>query len=316
MVVIPRSLAQVSRTSISTFFRDICYNPRNKHRDLERVYDGILEPCLTNKSHYVRGTQSSLSTVHVKYHDYPNLAIPDFFSGLGYVLAHVHSCQPSPDLKFLTQLLSQYSEWCRISAALLEVNPPTVVQLLWSMKCRRFSLASSVAAGKGDGRDEVREERVKSLEAVWPDPLTKPTPMQQQHALAGTYKVVDSSTEIFGTPWGHCGESISFASLFETIHKASPLATLALSVKSMTSMIPGTNIVPVQVIPHLNRMSDIIEVLRVSGSLRPMCLNCQHLAKGRVDDYAHHFMAKDYCIHTAIQSDIPCISALETAEVS
>ncbi len=68
----------------------------------------------------------------------------------------------------------------------------------------------------------------------------------------------------------------------------------------MTSMIPGTNIVPVQVIPHLNHMSDIVEVLRVSGSLRPMCLNCQHLAKGRVDDYAHHFMAKDYCIHTAI----------------
>ncbi|KAK0463098.1 uncharacterized protein EV420DRAFT_1265093, partial [Desarmillaria tabescens] len=286
---------------ISAFFREICYNSRNTHRaHLERVYDIILEPCLANKSHYVRGTQNSLSTVHVQYHDHSNLAIPDFFSGLGYVLAHFHPCQSSHDLKSLTQLLSQYSEWCRISATLLEVNPPTVVQLLWSIKGRRFSFASSVSAGKGDGRDEIREERVKSLEAVWPEPLMTPTPVQQQHALAGTYKVVDSSTEIFGTPWGHCGESLSFASLFEAIHNASPLATLALSVKSMNSMIPGTNIVPVQVIPHLNRMCDIVEVLRVSGSLRPMCLNCQHLAKGRVDDYAHHFMAKDYCIHTTI----------------
>lgn len=298
--MIPRSLAQVSRTSIPKFLRDICYNPRNNHRDLERVYDGILEPCLTNKSHYVRGTQNSLSSVHVKYHDYPNLSITDFFSGLGYVLAHVHPYQSSHDLKSLTQLLCQYSEWCRSSATLLEVNPPTVVQLLWSVKCRRFSLASSVAAGKGEGREEVREERVKSLEAVWPDQLTNPTPVQQQHALAGTHKVVDSSTELFGTPWGHCGESISFASLFETIHNASPLATLALSVKSMTSTIPGTNVVPVQVIPYLNRLSDIVEVLQVSGSLRPMCLNCQYLAKGRVNDYAHHFLAKDYCIHTAI----------------
>lgn len=294
-------MAKVSRASISAFFRELCYNPRNTHRaHLEKIYDGLLEPCLANKSHYVRGTHSSLSTVQVQYHDYSNFAIPDFFSGLGYVLAHLHPCQSSYNLKSLTQLLSQYSEWCRISALLLEVNPPTVVQLLWSMKCRRFSLASSVAAGRGDGREDVREERVKSLEAVWHDPLTNPTPVQQKHALEGTCKIVDPSAELFGTPWGHCGESVSFASLFETIHSASPLATLALSVKSMTCMIPGTNIVPVQVIPHLNRFSDIVEVLRVSGSLRPMCLNCQHLARGRIKDYAYSFMAEDYCIHAAM----------------
>lgn len=76
------------------------------------------------------------------------------------------------------------------------------------------------------------------------------------------------------------------------IHDGVPLGTLALSVKAMTSAIPGTNLVPVEVIPRLHHINDIIEILRISGAMRSMCLNCQYLrnvASGRVEDYAHRF---------------------------
>lgn len=71
-----------------------------------------------------------------------------------------------------------------------------------------------------------------------------------------------------------------------------PMGTLALGVKAMTSPIPGTSIVPVEVISNLHHLSDIIEILRISGALRPMCLNCQylnHVALGHIEDYAHRF---------------------------
>lgn len=76
------------------------------------------------------------------------------------------------------------------------------------------------------------------------------------------------------------------------IHAGVSMGTLALGVKAMTSAIPGTNTIPVQVIPNLHHMSDIIEVLQISGALRPMCLNCRYLsnvASGRVVDFAHRF---------------------------
>lgn len=75
-----------------------------------------------------------------------------------------------------------------------------------------FSFASSVAAGKGNGREEIREERVRYLESIWPFPLLRPTPVQREHANSDVLKALDPSAELFGTPWGHCGESITFAS--------------------------------------------------------------------------------------------------------
>lgn len=144
---------------------------------------------------------------------------------LGYVLAHEGSSDTILDFTYLLKLLTQYAEWCRVSAALIDVHPPTVVQLLWVMSHQfrygpgkhqssagRFSLSSSVAAGKGDGREDIREERIKNLEAVWSHKLLYPTPVQREHANSDSIKVVDPSAELFGTPWGHCGESISFAS--------------------------------------------------------------------------------------------------------
>jgi hypothetical protein len=137
----------------------------------------------------------------------------------------------------LLHLLSNYAEWCRVSAGILNVNTPTVVQLLWVMSPSfrfpfslpgasyegRFSLASSVAAGKGDGREDVREERIRTLESVWGHPLPYPTPVQTEHANSDSILAVTPSAELFGTPWGHCGESITFASLV-----ASPICLLRL----------------------------------------------------------------------------------------
>ena len=114
----------------------------------------------------------------------------------------------------LVKLLSQYAEWCRVSAVVLNVNTPTVVQLLRDTSSGQYSLAASVSAGKGGGREDVREERIKTLEAVWSHPLIYPTPVQQAHADAGI-GYGEPSAELFGTPWGHCGETMSFASYVE-----------------------------------------------------------------------------------------------------
>lgn len=78
--------------------------------------------------------------------------------------------------------------------------------------------------------------------------------------------------------------------MYKMILSGVPLGTLALSVKAMTSPIPGTSTIPVEVIPNLHHLNDIIEVLRTSGAMRPMCLNCQYLSSivsARIDDYAH-----------------------------
>ncbi|KAL0065475.1 hypothetical protein AAF712_007539 [Marasmius tenuissimus] len=218
------------------------------------------------------------------------MGISDYFSGLGYFLTHLVPPSTAHSLAELVKLVSQYAEWCRISAAVLNVNTPTVVQLLRDSSASRFSLAASVSAGKGRGRDEVREERIKVLGRVWSEPLIHPTPVQRAHAANGVPGL--SSTELFGTPWGHCGETVTFPSLYKTIHMGQSIKTLALSVKPMTSSIPGTATIPVYAIEDLANLNDMVEVLRVSGAMRPMCLNCSYLmsiAGGRIEDYAVTF---------------------------
>ncbi|KAK7443575.1 hypothetical protein VKT23_015747 [Stygiomarasmius scandens] len=221
------------------------------------------------------------------------MSITDYFSALGYLLTCTHH---QPTFTELVQLLGQYAEWCRISASILSVNPPTVVQVLFDIPSHdddvvpRFSLASSVSAGKGEGREDVRKERTKTLSAFWGHPLVRPSPVQRAHAMAGIgFKGIEASAELFGTPWGHCGESVTFPSLYKSMHTARPLGTLALSVKAMTTAIPGTSTVPVYAIQSLTQLGDIVELLRVSGSMRPMCLNCLYLRDGagaKVEDFA------------------------------
>lgn len=233
-----------------------------------------------------RTVSGRVHTVKVPFHDYENMDISDYFSGLGYFLTHLDPRCLS--FTHLVKLLSQYAEWCRVSSVVLNVNTPTVVQLL-SDASGRYSLAASVSAGKGGGREDVREERIKTLEAVWPRPLIYPTPVQQAHANAGI-GYGEPSAEMFGTPWGHCGETLSFASMFKTMHRGQPLGTLALGVKPMNSIVPGTNMIPVYAIQELTNLKDIVQVLRVSGAMRSMCLNCVYLTKGAtIEDYAVTF---------------------------
>ncbi|KAL0577612.1 hypothetical protein V5O48_004373 [Marasmius crinis-equi] len=218
------------------------------------------------------------------------MGISDYFSGLGYFLTHLAPPTTALSLAELIRLLSRYAEWCRISSSVLNVNPPTVVQLLRDTSANRFSLGASVSAGKGDGKDEVREERIKVLGNVWSGSLIYPTPVQRAHAENGIPGL--SSTELFGTPWGHCGETVTFSSLYKTIRTGHAIGTLALAVKPMTSIITGTDTIPVYAVENLVKLNDIVEVLRVAGAMRPMCLNCLYLinsAGGKLEDYAVTF---------------------------
>lgn len=174
------------------------------------------------------------------------MEISDYFSALGKL--HIH--KPSPFLEqklgyLLTHatssasftqaihLLSCYAEWCRVSSSVLNINTPTVVQMLFDdpNSCKsasfhtldqygygnklKFSLASSISAGKGEGREDVRAKRITALQSVWTHPLLYPSPVQRAHASAGIgygRSPIEPSAELFGTPWGHCGESVSFPS--------------------------------------------------------------------------------------------------------
>lgn len=80
--------------------------------------------------------------------------------------------------------------------------------------------------------------------------------------------------------------------MHKSITLGRPLGTLALNVKAMTCVIPGTNIVPVYAMPLLTSLADMVEILKISGALRPMCLNCLYLrntAGGCIQDHAVKF---------------------------
>ncbi|TRM64669.1 hypothetical protein BD626DRAFT_428986 [Schizophyllum amplum] len=290
--------------AISSNLRDLCYNAGRTHQEhLVNVFEGILLPCLEKRSHYKSDAYGALHSVQTQYNDHEKLSITDYFSGLGYLLAHQQDNRS--DLIHLIKLTSIYAQWCRASARSLCVNPPTVVQLLWETQPNygdstsnrapgRFSLSSSVVPGKGDGREAIRRMRVHVLSKIWPSIFDNPTPVQKAHAEAGVSYAYPTE-ELFGTPWGHCGESITFASMYTTMQAHVPLGTLALSVKTMTSTIPGVGVSPAEAIMHLHRLQDVVEVLRAAGAMRPMCLNCQHLAdsvSARVEDYASVFTSR------------------------
>ncbi|KAJ7581337.1 hypothetical protein C8J56DRAFT_262664 [Mycena floridula] len=298
-------LRSLTSSAISTYLEQLC----RTQVPINRVYEGLLEPCLRHGSHYTSNPDSSVATIPVRYHDHSSLPMVDYFSAIGYVLAQTTSPETN-----LVALLSKYAEWCRVSAARLAVNPPTVVQALWVLDDKsKFSLAASVSAGKELGSERVRMERIKTLQDVWnPHQLVNPTPVQLKHAEAAK-TIVEPSAELFGTPWGHCGEAVSFASMHRHIKARVPMGTLALGVKAMTSIVPGTDVVPVEAVEALaNRNhtssstqalfnSDIIEILRVSGALRPMCLNCRWLmqvAKGNIVDYGAELASVGEHVHS------------------
>ncbi|KAJ3727287.1 hypothetical protein DFJ43DRAFT_1086004 [Lentinula guzmanii] len=302
------SISKVSAPLISSYLKELCYNPNNaNYIHSRRIFEGILYPCVKTKKHYVSGPGGKVHSVRVPFHEHKEMEISDYFSALGYVLTY--STRTASFIQ-LIHLLSHYAEWCRVSSFVLGINTPTVVQMLFddppSSKLTpfhtlahhgygnkfKFSLASSISAGKGEGREDVRSSRISALQSVWPHHLIHPTPVQRAHASAGIgygRSSIETSAELFGTPWGHCGESVSFPSMHQSITSGHPLGTLALSVKAMNCVIPGTNTIPVQTIPFLTSITDIIELLKVAGALRPMCLNCLYLrnnARGCIQDYA------------------------------
>ncbi|KAJ3879271.1 hypothetical protein F5051DRAFT_403317 [Lentinula edodes] len=315
--MLPQLLASTTSTSnisapfISSYLRRLCFHPINPNKlYLSRVFEGILNPCLETGRHYVNGTNGKVHSVRVPFHEHKEMEISDYFSALGYLLTHATS---SASFTQAIHLLSCYAEWCRVSSSVLNINTPTVVQMLFDdpNSCKsasfhtldqygygnklKFSLASSISAGKGEGREDVRAKRITALQSVWSHPLLYPSPVQRAHASAGIgygRSPVESSAELFGTPWGHCGESVSFPSMHKSITLGRPLGTLALNVKAMTCVIPGTNIVPVYAMPLLTSLADMVEILKISGALRPMCLNCLYLrntAGGCIQDHAVKF---------------------------
>ncbi|KAF9264532.1 hypothetical protein L218DRAFT_900332 [Marasmius fiardii PR-910] len=290
-------LSSVSRTSsslIASYLESLYQSSNSKYRvHIERVYREMLEPCLKSKTHFLRALRGGAHTVQVPFHDHEALGISDYFSGLGYFLTHLTPQTTAASLPELIRLLSRYAEWCRVSASVLNVNTPTVVQLLSNVPRNRFSLAASVSAGKGEGQEDVREERIKVLESVWSNGLIYPTPVQRAHAESGICPI-EPTAELFGTPWGHCGETVTFASLYKSIHMGDRIGTLALAVKPMTCIIPGSRTVPVYSMETLEHLNDMVELLRVAGAMRPMCLNCVYLmddAGGKAEDYAVTFCA-------------------------
>ncbi|KZV92782.1 hypothetical protein EXIGLDRAFT_836212 [Exidia glandulosa HHB12029] len=300
--------AAAPTATLSEVLRNLCYNPAVRRRSsLRALYDKVLHPCLHKGSHIVRKGNGRLVTVPVEYNDHMKLPVSDYFTALGFVLAKQIPPERPIGLTPLIKLLSAYAFLTRRSARALNVHPPTVVQLLWTKAVQStgeaedssshdavgpVSLASSVSAGLGDGRDEVRGERVRVLQDVWPHEFPVPTPVQTAHLKAGIRQMATEIPELFGTPWGHCGESVSFASMYKTMQGGASMGALALSVKSMTTPMHEAGHQPVDVIETLHRLVDIVEVLRVGGAMRPMCLNCQHLAhcvSAHVDDYASLF---------------------------
>ncbi|KAJ4481129.1 hypothetical protein J3R30DRAFT_3464529 [Lentinula aciculospora] len=307
------STSKISAPLISSYLKELCFYRKNPFQSYTgRIYEGILHPCLNSGKHYVSGTDGQPRSVRVPFHEHREMEISDYFSALGYILTHATT---TASFTQLIHLLSCYAEWCRVSSSILDINTPTVVQMLLddpsSSECPsfrtmaqyghrnklRFSFASSVSAGKGECREDVRQSRVSALQSVWRHPLLYPTPVQRAHAATGIgYEdsSIESSAELFGTPWGHCGESVSFPSMHHSITSGRPLSTLALSVKAMTCVIPGTDTIPVYTIPLLTNLTDVVEVLKVAGALRPMCLNCIYLrntARGCIQDLAITFSA-------------------------
>ncbi|KAF5392196.1 hypothetical protein D9757_001522 [Collybiopsis confluens] len=324
--------ATIGWDPISLYLGELCHQPANPYQKyLIRTFNGILEPCLKNRSHYISG-----ECLRLPFHENKDMVISDYFSALGkddrpatgtaishrplgYVLTHT---TPSASFIQIIHLLSRYAEWCRVSSAVLCTNTPTVVQMLYQLPNEnvddnislygfrsdglKFSLSSSVSAGKGSGREDVRLTRIPALQSLCPRQLPTPTPVQRAHASAGIgygrgESRVEPSAELFGTPWGHCGESITFPSMHKSLILGNPLGTLALSVKAMTSVIPGTNTIPVQAIPLLTNLESVLELLNVAGAMRSMCLNCL---------YVRNMVGNSVCDHAVAFSSAEGVAAL------
>ncbi|KAJ7185738.1 hypothetical protein C8R46DRAFT_1061584 [Mycena filopes] len=249
-------------------------SPGASRANIATVYSGLVAPCLIARTSILVPEPDAFLTVSVKFHDHPNLILPDYFSGLGYIL----SMQDYGPLTLLQRikLLALYARVCKLSSPLVQSRAPTTVQLLWvdSPADTRVVLASSLAWTKVRSHFQMaRTVREGILRGLWRDALVDPTPMQ-----AVFPPTPNSAGALFGTCWGDCAEAISLSALWKHVAAKTPLRTLALNVAAMNAVLDArTGRSACDLILLVDDVQEAVEILARAGALRPMCRNCAHI---------------------------------------
>ncbi|KAJ7170249.1 hypothetical protein C8R43DRAFT_1152839 [Mycena crocata] len=245
--------------------------------DLGTVYSELVAPCLTARTSILvseAGASNSFWTVAVKFHDHSNLVIPDYFTGLGYILSlQAYGQQTLPQR---IKLLALHAKVCKLSSSLVQSRPPTTVQLLWvnsPHEDNRIVFGSSLAWLKIRSHFQMaRTVREGILRDLWRGVLIYPTPMQACFP--------NPVGALFGTCWGDCAEAISLSAFWKHVAAGTPLSTLALNVAAMNAVDPSTGLSACDIIltdPGGLSLREIVGILVRAGALRPMCKNCEHL---------------------------------------
>ncbi|KAJ7717625.1 hypothetical protein DFH07DRAFT_340597 [Mycena maculata] len=266
--------------SLSNALKSLCHPlavaPGASRVDLGTVYSGLVAPCLTARTSILvseAAPNDSFWTVSVKFHDHSNLVIPDYFTGLGYLL----SLQAYGPLSLLERirLLAMYAKVCKLSSPLVQSRPPTTVQLLWvnspHVTDTRIVLGSSLAWLKVRNHFQMaRAVREQILRDLWRDALVDPTPMQVCFP--------NPVGALFGSCWGDCAEAISLSAFWELVASGTPLGTLALNVAAMNAvdLLTGLSACDVILAGNLS-LQETLGVLVRANAFRPMCKNCEHL---------------------------------------
>ncbi|KAJ7468005.1 hypothetical protein FB451DRAFT_1257753 [Mycena latifolia] len=239
------------------------------------VYSELVAPCLKAKASILVSEATvgdSFCAVSVQFHDHSNLVIPDYFTGLGYIL----SLQPygPQTLSQRIQLLTLYAQICKLSSPLVQSRPPTTVQFLWVNSPHpadtRVVLGSSLAWLKVRSHFQMaRTVREGILRDIWASALVNPTPMQVSFP--------NPEGAHFGTCWGDCAEAISLSACWKLVASGAPLRTLALNVAAMNAVDPLTGLSACDIILASTSLREMVGALVRANAFRPMCKNCEHL---------------------------------------
>ncbi|KAJ7689441.1 hypothetical protein B0H17DRAFT_1202332 [Mycena rosella] len=244
--------------SLSSALKSLCDPPEllagSSRSNLGAVYSGLVAPCLKAKTSILVSEASAFWTVSVEFHDHSSLVIPDYFTGLGYIL----SLQ-----EYGPQTLTQRIQLLALYAKLLWVNSPHPAD-------KRVVLGSSLAWLKIRSHFELaRSVRKGILRDLWAGALIDPTPMQACFP--------NPVGALFGTCWGDCAEAISLSACWKLVASGAPLRTLALNVVAMNAADPFTGLSACDIILASTSLREMVGALVRAGAFRPMCKNCEHL---------------------------------------
>ncbi|KAJ7031943.1 hypothetical protein C8F04DRAFT_669618 [Mycena alexandri] len=269
--------------SLSNTLESLCHSSRlslgDDRANIGAVYSRLVAPCLSARTSILvpepEVASNSFLTVSIKFHDHPNLILPDYFSGLGYILSLQHYGPLS--LIQRIKLLALYAKVCKLSSPLVQSRAPTTVQLLWVSSPHstdnRVVLGSSLAWTKIRAHFQMaRTVREGILRGLWGDSLINPTPMQACFP--------NPTGALFGTCWGDCAEAISLSAFWKHVAAGTPLRTLALNVAAMNAADPLTGLSACDVILDSTitlNLQEIVGILTRANAFRPMCKNCEHI---------------------------------------